>query len=140
MPASPADWEELSLLLKARRAELDPRYGNLRLFCAERGINYRVAWDIENHRRENFSRAILLEVDDAYGWVPKSASAFLEAGTRPVGAPGTPATGDDRPPLVLQHWANTDVQALWLLGIPVAQRLSLVETYLENQAAAERGA
>lgn len=140
MPASPANWEALSLLLKSRRVELDPRYANLRLFCAERGIHYRVAWDIENCRRENFGRATLLEVDDAYGWVPKSTEAFVQAGTRPVAAPGTPDTRDDRPDLVLKHWANTDIQALWLLAVSPAQRLSLIETYLEEAAAAQRGA
>jgi hypothetical protein len=141
MPASPASWKALADLLEARRIELDPRYDNFTLFCEERQVNFRLAWDIEHARRSNFRNATLLGIEEAYGLAPRSIRRFLD-----YGAPLVPAyvpldePEDDRPAVVRDHWDDTNVQALWLLAITPAQKLSLIETYLEEADAAQRGA
>lgn len=64
---STADWARLGELLTRRRVELDPRYQNRTVFSAERGIDYRLAYDIEECRRTNFRTTTLAAVAAAYG-------------------------------------------------------------------------
>lgn len=84
MPEVPdkAAWERLGKLLERRRVTMDPRYSNLSLFCQERGINYRMAWDAEQAQRTNFRSATRLAIDIAYGWEPGSTDEVL-AGAQP---------------------------------------------------------
>lgn len=63
-------WRRLGETLRRCREDLDPRYaarGGLTLFAEERGINRRVAWDIEEAKRDNYTRATRREVEIAYG-------------------------------------------------------------------------
>lgn len=85
-------WIRLGRLLEQRRVMMDSRYSNLALFAEERGINYRMAWDIEQGRRTNYRRATRLAIDVAYGWRPGSVDAVLE-GRNP-----DPLDEDDRRP------------------------------------------
>ncbi len=94
-----ASWERLGQLLQQRRAEISPRYINLTLFVAEREINYRLAWDIENGAERNYRPATLRSVEIAYGLAPgdigrilagKQPAARTAAQSRPPGLDGLP--------------------------------------------------
>lgn len=85
MPDS-ADWERLSLRLQAQRVMLNSRYRNRALFARERGINYRLAQDVETLYRDNFDYPTKISIDLAYGWEPGSVDRVL-AGGEPVVAP-----------------------------------------------------
>jgi hypothetical protein len=82
MPADPttAAWERLGAMLEQRRVELDPRYKNLALFTGERGINYRLAWDIEAGRRTNYRRPTRRAIEVAYGLRPGEIDTVLSGG------------------------------------------------------------
>lgn len=75
-----AVWRQLGEMLLRAREDLDPRYAGRRgltLFANERGINRRVAWDIENAKRDNYSRAMLRDIESAYGLERRAISDFL---------------------------------------------------------------
>ena len=65
--AATADWKRLGAQLTQRRVELDPRYMNRSLFCAERGLNYRLTYDIESGARTNYGTITLRAIEVAYG-------------------------------------------------------------------------
>src|SRR5580700_4992576 len=51
-------WQQLGEMLRRCREDLEPRYagrGGLTRFAEERGLNRRVAWDIENAKRDNYT-------------------------------------------------------------------------------------
>ena len=73
-------WVRLGELLEERRVEIDPSYRNLRLFCEEAGLDYRLCWDIEHARRTNYRRPTLTAVEVAYGWKPGSIRSVLAGG------------------------------------------------------------
>jgi hypothetical protein len=81
MPAHPAAaWQRLGAMLGQRRVELDPRYKNLALFTEDRGINYRLGWDIEAGRRTNYRRLTLRAIEVAYHLQPGAIDAALTGG------------------------------------------------------------
>src|SRR6185437_16171420 len=91
MSPSTGHWSKLGELLTLRRVELDPRYQNRTVFCEERGLDYRLAYDIEEARRVNFRKTTLAGVAAAYAVTLDSLLAVLEgkaAGLEP--APGRP--------------------------------------------------
>jgi hypothetical protein len=94
------DWARLEKRLYVRRLELDPRYATFKTFIAERGVNYRLAWDLENatgEGRMNVGWLTLAEkVDPAYGWEPGGCQNVLD-GLEPVPLPGTPGARPKRP-------------------------------------------
>lgn len=101
MSASKADWARVGAMLENRRAELDPRYRNMKIFERERGIDYRLAWDIEHARRDTYRRVTLTAIEVAYGWQPGSIHRVLEGGD-PVPAAATgilETTGIQQPEL-----------------------------------------
>ncbi|MBO0814816.1 MAG: hypothetical protein J2P30_06655 [Actinobacteria bacterium] len=67
-------------MLERRRVEIDTRYRNLNLFCEERQLNYRLAWDIEHGARANYRRVTLLALEAAYdlpaGQITRSLERF----------------------------------------------------------------
>lgn len=73
-------WVRLGGMLERRRVELDLKYRNLALFAEERGVDYRMAWDLEHARRTNYRRITLMAVELAYGWEPGSIEQVLEGG------------------------------------------------------------
>jgi hypothetical protein len=82
-------WERLGALLERRRVEMDTRYRNLTLFCEERDIDYRLAWDIEHAARDNYRRPTITAIEIAYAWVPGSIRRVL-AGGEPATSGFTP--------------------------------------------------
>jgi hypothetical protein len=85
-------WRRLGRMLERRRVELDTRYSNLSLFAAERGLDYRMAWDVEHAARSNFRRPTITAIEVAYGWVPGSVAAVLAGGRpEPAESPDGPA-------------------------------------------------
>jgi hypothetical protein len=64
-PPDPA-WERLGQMLFQRRTQLDARYSNRSKFATERGVDYRVVYDIEKARRTNFGDAVLGAIERAY--------------------------------------------------------------------------
>lgn len=90
-PSSTDDWERLGEQLTRRRVELAPRYGNRTVFAAERGIDYRLAYDIEEARRTNFRRTTLAGIAVAYAVTLDSVYATLKNGSlEPVPPPPPP--------------------------------------------------
>jgi hypothetical protein len=84
-------WLRLGELLQRRRAEIDTRYTNLALFAEERGIAYRVAWDIEHGRRENFRTPTKRAIEVAYHWPAGTIDRVLAGGEPTTGAAGLQA-------------------------------------------------
>jgi hypothetical protein len=75
-----AAWKRLGQLLEARRVELNPSYRNRTTFAAERGVDYRLAFDIETAARTNYRRPTLRSVEVGYGWRAGSIGRVLEGG------------------------------------------------------------
>jgi hypothetical protein len=69
MPAEPGHdtWKRLGRLLERRRVEMEPRYMNRALFAAERGVDYRLTYDIESAARTNFRSSTRRAIEMAYG-------------------------------------------------------------------------
>src|SRR5256885_203365 len=80
-------WTELGHMLEHRRVEISPRYRNLTLFCAEREIDYRLAWDLEHARRDNYRRPTLMAAEAAYD-LPRGRIADFLAKARLAAAAG----------------------------------------------------
>jgi hypothetical protein len=101
MPAQRPGWEQLGVDLESARVELDPRYANLSLFAEERGIDYRLAWDIEHGRRTNYRRPTLRAIEVAYGLETAAIDTYLRDGgrlqVRPPGDGGQQGGIIDRP-------------------------------------------
>jgi hypothetical protein len=83
-------WIRLGELLTVRRTELDPAYFDRAAFARDRGINLKLAQDIENNARENFTPLTLRDlIARAYGVEYQSVLAALDGGDL-VAAPGMP--------------------------------------------------
>jgi hypothetical protein len=84
--SSPANWKRLGEQLTRRRVELDPRFSNRGVFAAERAIDYRLAYDVEEARRVNFRPATLAHIAAAYAVTPESITGALAGGSlEPLG-------------------------------------------------------
>jgi len=75
--AATADWKRLGTALTQRRVEIDPRYMNRSLFCAERGLNYRLTYDIEAGARTNYGAITLRAIEVAYELEVGAIDVFL---------------------------------------------------------------
>lgn len=81
-------WKRLGELLILRRTALDPRYRNRRAFADARGINYKLASDIEQAKRTDFSIATLAHIAASYDVTYESLKAALDGGDlEPAPAP-----------------------------------------------------
>lgn len=137
MPPYPASsWARLGEMLVQRRVEIDPRYRNRRLFAAERGLNWRLLYDIERAKRTNFESETLAAIEVAYSLVPGSIPRALggaELEAQPDAAavadvitvmrqPVPPSLPDDElPPILrvvdeaaLEPFTADAVRSLWL--------------------------
>lgn len=59
-------WQRLGEMLIKRRVDIDARYRNRRIFCADTDTDYRVISDIESARRTNFSQPMISHLETAY--------------------------------------------------------------------------
>jgi hypothetical protein len=59
--------------------ELDTRYRNRTLFAQERGIDYRLAYDVEMGARDNYRRPTRRAIEVAYGRPPNWIDERLAA-------------------------------------------------------------
>jgi hypothetical protein len=73
-------WQRLGELLVSRRVELDVRFRNRRTFAASVDLDYRVLYDIESTRRDNFTKSTLRAVEHAYRLTPGSLDRTLAGG------------------------------------------------------------
>lgn len=119
--ADSAMWKMLGELLERRRVEIDTRYSNLTLFTTERGLDYRLAWDLEHGARSNYRRPTLTAIEVGYGLVPGSIARFLSgevsglarAATRPDDDDGRPRFADpDEQAVADRAWQSTAGQDL----------------------------
>lgn len=76
---SASGWKRLGEQLIRRRVELDPRYSNRTLFCAERALDYRLVYDIEVARRRNFRKTTLGAIAAAYAVTLDSLNGVVRA-------------------------------------------------------------
>lgn len=118
MSESSDQWVRIGEFLQDRRVQIDTRYANLRLFADERGVNYRLAWDAEHARRENYARATLTSLDVAYGLQPGSIRNMI--------AGGEPALADV-PSAEGRHFDDPRLQQIWAIdGLPESVRLGMI--------------
>lgn len=73
-------WERLGALLRVRRGQIDVKFLNRKAFATETGLDYRVVYDLESHRRENFTKETLAAAEVAYRWREGSIAAVLSGG------------------------------------------------------------
>lgn len=97
MAPSEAAWERLGELLTQRRAQLDPRYGRRTTFATERGLNYRVAYEVETARRHNFGDGTLAVIESAYELVPGSLKRTLDGGPLEPASPVVVSSAEEPP-------------------------------------------
>ena len=84
-------WERLGRLLIQRRTALDPRYNNRQAFADATGLKYRLVYDIEEHRRDNFGDTTLTSIEVAYKLDPGAIKRFLDGGELMPGVATSPA-------------------------------------------------
>jgi hypothetical protein len=109
-PRDPQRWKDLGRHLVRARIELDARYSNLTTFAEERGLEYRLAWDIENGRRNNYRRSTIAAIEVAYELDPDSVAAFVEGRVDSVAPQRLRPSPDGRPRYAdpeEQHVADT---------------------------------
>jgi hypothetical protein len=141
MPASQGggpEWDRLGKLLTERRKEMDPRWDDLTLFTRERGLDWRMAWDLENNRRVNYRPLTLAGVEVAYGWEKGSISRVL-AGGDPV---NTGARRTEVLALITERWGSLSgapgfVQTLWAAEGPEEVMLTAIAEYITATAEQE---
>lgn len=122
-------WQQLGEMLEHRRVEIDARYTNLTLFCAERGIDYRLCWDAEHAARVNYRRVTLAALERAYALDAWSIDAFLRTGIPLLAADANPY--DDDPELA-EVWARSR-------GLKPDARHGLVAAARQIRDTAEKG-
>lgn len=74
------DWIRLGQALIRRRVQMDPAYRNLSRFARERGMEYRVLWDLEKGARDNYQNTTLIAAEVAYAVKFGSIRAVLDGG------------------------------------------------------------
>ena len=84
-------WERLGRLLIQRRTALDPRYNNRQAFATATGLKYRLVYDIEEARRDNFGDTTLTSIEVAYKLDPGAIRRFLDGGELEPGTAAAPA-------------------------------------------------
>lgn len=85
-------WTRLGEMLENRRVEMDTRYSNRSLFAEERGIDPRLAYDVEKGARANYRRPTRRAIEVAYGWRAGSIERVL-AGGEPLLVPQPNSSG-----------------------------------------------
>lgn len=157
--ATPAMWQRLGELLVRRRVELDPRYQNRTVFTAERGLDYRLAYDIEEARRTNFRKTTLAGIAVAYAVTLDSLYNALQGGEleaassqglarppvlRPVASPPSSLhiSADDSDAEIERKIAGDEtLEILWRLlngeGTdlrPRSERIALIQFWIRHTA------
>jgi hypothetical protein len=140
MPASQGggpEWDRLGKMLEQRRAELNPRWRDLTVFAEERGLNWRLAWDIEKNRRTSYRSVTLTAIEVSYGWQPGSIARVLEGG-EPVLA-GSPLTRAEVLARITARWGGLDgapgfINTLWNAEGPESVMLGAITGYLDRTA------
>jgi hypothetical protein len=72
--------KRLGTMLVQRRAQLDPAFRNRNAFVETVRLDYRVLFDIENAKRDNFGPETLAAIEIGYGWKHGSITAVLDGG------------------------------------------------------------
>ena len=135
MAPSEAAWERLGELLTQRRTQLDPRYARRTTFAKERGLNYRVAYEVETNRRHNFGDGTLAVIESAYELVPGSLKRTLNNGPlEPAGRPAVPsAPSADEPEPVSPAVADAIASLIALLTPAIDTEIRRARLRLQRQ-------
>jgi hypothetical protein len=96
-------WERLGALLIQRRIEISPRYRVRTLFASDVGLNWRLLYDIERHKRDSFTDETLAAIEVAYQWRKGSVASVLAGGDPVPADAGHPAADDARSPLTAEE-------------------------------------
>lgn len=78
MAWAPDDWKRLGKQLVARRVDLENAWSNRRRFTDDNGVDYRVVYDIEKARRDNFSPSMIRRLEKAYKLRAGAIAAVLD--------------------------------------------------------------
>lgn len=108
-------WRRVGDQLSVQRRLLNAAYGNKAVFERERGINYRLIYDLESaagknpKRSGNFTIESILEAARAYGVEPLSFAVALDGGELVPGSgepPPVPQEAGERPeaPGLVDRW------------------------------------
>jgi hypothetical protein len=90
-------WVRLGDALVRRRIELDPQYRNRRRFADERGLEIRIAADLEKARRTNFEPATITAAEVAYQLAAGSITRFLQGAGSLEPQPAVPEPESEEP-------------------------------------------
>ena len=142
MAPSEAAWERLGELLTQRRTQLDPRYARRTTFAKERGLNYRVAYEVETNRRHNFGDGTLAVIESAYELVPGSLKRTLNDGPlEPAGRPAVPsAPSADEPESVSPAVADAIASLIALVTPMIDTEIRRARLRLQRQDVSGREA
>lgn len=137
-----ADWERLGQMLQSRRAEIHPKWARRSVFCRQRGLNYRLVFDVENAARTNFEPTTLRAFEVAYGLAEGSIDAALHGGQF------TPVEIQPTPTLAIRELRvappdSSDLEgdlaaALTALGVSERGQEGLLELLRARDAAEDR--
>lgn len=139
-PDNDGSWARAGEMLAQRRVELDPRYRNKRTFAAERGVNWRLVYDIENAKRTNYEPDTLRAIEVAYGLAPGNLDRILAAGEiETVSAsrsqePQRAETGGMADPAAVLFPTDPVAQDIWRRDISEAEKVSELAGWRQVQA------
>lgn len=131
------DWDRLGAALVERRIQIDPRYKNRRLFAREVGLNWRLLFDVEAHKRTNFEAETLMAIARAYRVTYPSLLDTLHGGSL------QPSRGDEgaQEPETAPEPAGTGaVMNASVAAIDILLRPTLKEVQAEVDIAKRRAA
>lgn len=111
--APAASRQRLGALLIRRRIEMDPRYRKRTVFAQERGLHWRLLYDIEKARRDTFSDETIAAVEAAYQWQEGSVARVLDGGdpeaARAEGEPARERSAQFADPALQRLWEVPDL-------------------------------
>ena len=91
-----APWHRLGEELRRRREEdMPPRYANLTLFASERGINHRLAWNLEHGAKASYRRDSIRKAEIAYQLSRGYIDTFIAGGELPQQPERVPRPPDE---------------------------------------------
>lgn len=94
--SAPGQWKRLGAILIQRRTALNPQWHGRGAFAEATGLSYRLVYDVEEGRRDNFGGATLAAIEAAYQLGTGTIRQFLNGGEL-VTADGSLLSGPERP-------------------------------------------
>jgi hypothetical protein len=141
-------WERLGDMLVQRRISLAPRYRVRELFASDVGLKWRLLYDIERHKRQNFTDETLAAFEVAYQLRPGSIATVLDGGQPELMEVPAAPQPEPIPPEIAEllatgGWESMErspahIQSLWRLrlaphSLPAGDIAALIRSYIDQQ-------